>query len=131
MTATKTGFQVARAENVTLQVEQAARLDLRLEVGNVSESVEVSATAGRPDARANPTVIEYQLQWAMTCFQPTAVLRRTRIHRLRRNVSELRATLQDPELEVPQPSPDVHYRIRPAGINDGLTERACPGIGLK
>jgi hypothetical protein len=45
VTATKTGFQVARAENVTLQVEQAARLDLRLEVGNVSESVEVSATA--------------------------------------------------------------------------------------
>ena len=28
VTATKTGFQVARAENVTLQVEQAARLDL-------------------------------------------------------------------------------------------------------
>ena len=45
VTATKTGFQVARAESVTLQVEQAARLDLRLEVGNVSESVEVSATA--------------------------------------------------------------------------------------
>ncbi len=45
VTATKTGFQVARAENVTLQVEQAARLDLRLEVGNVSESVVVSATA--------------------------------------------------------------------------------------
>src|SRR6476646_1998863 len=45
VTATKTGFQVARAESVTLQVEQAARLDLRLEVGNVSESVEVAATA--------------------------------------------------------------------------------------
>src|SRR6476646_1572966 len=45
VTATKTGFQVARAESVTLQVEQAARLDLRLEVGNVSESVEVAASA--------------------------------------------------------------------------------------
>ena len=39
VTARKTGFQVARAESVTLQVEQSARLDLRLEVGNVSESV--------------------------------------------------------------------------------------------
>ncbi|PWU07427.1 MAG: TonB-dependent receptor [Terriglobia bacterium] len=45
VTATKTGFQVARVESVTLQVEQAARLDLQLEVGNITESVNVSASA--------------------------------------------------------------------------------------
>jgi len=43
--ATKEGFQAARVESVTLQVEQAARLDLRLEVGNVSETVNVNASA--------------------------------------------------------------------------------------
>ena len=31
------------------------------------------------------------------------------------------------ETEAAQPSPDVHCCIRPAGINDGLIERACPG----
>jgi Carboxypeptidase regulatory-like domain/TonB-dependent Receptor Plug Domain len=46
VTAAKSGFQSARVENVTLQVEQVARLDLRLEVGNVTETVDVSATSG-------------------------------------------------------------------------------------
>ena len=31
------------------------------------------------------------------------------------------------ETEAAQPSPNIHDRIRPAGINDGLIERACPG----
>src|SRR5689334_200931 len=35
ITATKPGFQAARIENVTLQVEQVARLDLKLQVGSV------------------------------------------------------------------------------------------------
>jgi hypothetical protein len=43
--ATKEGFQAARVESVTLQVEQAARLDLKLEVGNITETVNVSASA--------------------------------------------------------------------------------------
>src|SRR5262245_57693880 len=41
VTASKTGFQTARLDNVTLQVEQVARLDLRLEVGNMTETVTV------------------------------------------------------------------------------------------
>src|SRR6266849_5353816 len=43
--ASKDGFQAARVESVTLQVEQAARLDLKLEVGNITETVNVSASA--------------------------------------------------------------------------------------
>src|SRR6266849_1921897 len=43
--AAKEGFQAARVESVTLQVEQAARLDLKLEVGNITETVNVSAAA--------------------------------------------------------------------------------------
>src|SRR5271169_5843434 len=31
------------------------------------------------------------------------------------------------ESEAAQPSPDIHDCIQPAGINDGLIERACPG----
>ena len=31
------------------------------------------------------------------------------------------------ETEAAQPSPHVHCCIRPAGINDGLIERAGPG----
>src|SRR5713226_436780 len=41
----KEGFQAARVESVTLQVEQAARLVLLLEVGNATETVNVSAAA--------------------------------------------------------------------------------------
>src|SRR5438876_296415 len=43
VTATHAGFQVQQIESVTLQVEQAARLDFTLKVGNVSETVNVSA----------------------------------------------------------------------------------------
>ena len=45
ITATKPGFQAARIENVTLQVEQVARLDLKLQVGSVNETINVDATA--------------------------------------------------------------------------------------
>src|SRR5690242_18989130 len=45
ITASKTGFQSSRVENVTLQVEQVARVDIRLQVGNVTETVDVSASA--------------------------------------------------------------------------------------
>jgi len=43
--AAKEGFQAARVESVTLQVEQAARLDLKLKVGSITETVSVSASA--------------------------------------------------------------------------------------
>src|SRR5579872_2448326 len=39
------GFKTATSNNVELQVQQSLRLDLTLQVGQVSESVEVSATA--------------------------------------------------------------------------------------
>src|SRR5215831_5323289 len=45
ITASKTGFQSSRLDNVTLQVEQVARLDIRLQVGNVTETVDVAADA--------------------------------------------------------------------------------------
>jgi hypothetical protein len=45
ITASKAGFQSSRLDNVTLQVEQVARLDIRLQVGNVTETVDVSADA--------------------------------------------------------------------------------------
>jgi len=43
VTLTHEGFQAQQIESVTLQVEQAARLDFTLKVGNVSETVNVSA----------------------------------------------------------------------------------------
>src|SRR5215831_425392 len=43
--ATKEGFQAASVESVTLQVEQAARLDFKLKVGSVTETVSVEAFA--------------------------------------------------------------------------------------
>ncbi len=45
VTATLTGFQTQKAERVTLQIQQVARLDFKLSVGSVSESVEVAASA--------------------------------------------------------------------------------------
>src|SRR5260370_8938243 len=43
LTATHEGFQAQHIASVTLQVEQAARLDFTLKVGNVSETLNVSA----------------------------------------------------------------------------------------
>ncbi len=43
--AEKTGFKSAARNNVELQVQQTARVDFGLEVGQVSETVEVSASA--------------------------------------------------------------------------------------
>ncbi|MEO8130452.1 MAG: TonB-dependent receptor, partial [Bryobacteraceae bacterium] len=45
VTATKEGFQVQQYDNVTLQVEQSARLAIIMQIGNVAETVNVSATA--------------------------------------------------------------------------------------
>ncbi|HEY3837292.1 MAG TPA: carboxypeptidase-like regulatory domain-containing protein, partial [Bryobacteraceae bacterium] len=45
VTAGLTGFQTQKVDRITLQVDQTARLDFKLQVGSVSESVEVSATA--------------------------------------------------------------------------------------
>src|SRR5689334_16878385 len=45
VTATKTGFQASRAESVTLQVEQVARIDIKLQVGSVNETITVDASA--------------------------------------------------------------------------------------
>lgn len=41
---TKEGFRTLRERGLELQVDQLARLDLRLEVGSVSETIEVQAT---------------------------------------------------------------------------------------
>ncbi|MBM3765164.1 MAG: carboxypeptidase regulatory-like domain-containing protein [Acidobacteria bacterium] len=43
--AEKQGFKTANANGVQIQVQQNARLDLELQVGQVSESIEVSAAA--------------------------------------------------------------------------------------
>jgi len=45
VTATLSGFQTQKVDRLTLQVNQTARVDFKLQVGNVSESVEVSASA--------------------------------------------------------------------------------------
>src|SRR5260370_41380945 len=45
VTATREGFQVQRIDKVTLQVEQSARLDFTLKIGNISETIEVNASA--------------------------------------------------------------------------------------
>ncbi len=45
VTATAQGFQVQQVENLTLQVEQSARLDLTLQVGSITETVNVSGSA--------------------------------------------------------------------------------------
>src|SRR5436305_11806643 len=45
VTATRAGFQMQRVESVTLQVEQSARVDFTLQIGNVTETVEVNASA--------------------------------------------------------------------------------------
>jgi len=45
VTVSHPGFQTQKAERFTLQIQQTARLDFKLTVGNVSESVEVSASA--------------------------------------------------------------------------------------
>ena len=43
--AEKSGFKVAQRTSVELQVQQTARVDFALTVGQVSETVEVSSTA--------------------------------------------------------------------------------------
>ena len=45
VTTTLTGFQAQKVDRVTLQVGQTARLDFKMQVGSVSESVEVNASA--------------------------------------------------------------------------------------
>ena len=45
VTATKEGFQVQQFDNLTLQVEQSARLAIVMQIGNVAETVNVSASA--------------------------------------------------------------------------------------
>ncbi|MBC7926271.1 MAG: carboxypeptidase regulatory-like domain-containing protein, partial [Bryobacteraceae bacterium] len=45
VTATLQGFQSSRVDRVTLQVQQTARLDFALNVGEVSETVNVEASA--------------------------------------------------------------------------------------
>src|SRR2546423_1361119 len=45
VTAAKEGFQAQQIDNVALQLEQSARLDIVLKIGNVTETVNVSATA--------------------------------------------------------------------------------------
>src|SRR5260370_3020304 len=45
VTISKEGFQAQQIDNVTLQVDQTARLDFSMRVGNVTETVNVSASA--------------------------------------------------------------------------------------
>jgi hypothetical protein len=45
ITVTHQGFQTQSADNVTLQVDQTARIDFTLKVGDVSESINVNAAA--------------------------------------------------------------------------------------
>ncbi len=45
LTATHVGFQVQRVDSVTLQVEQSARMDFALKVGNITETIDVTASA--------------------------------------------------------------------------------------
>ena len=45
VTASHAGFQAQQIDNIVLQVEQLARVDINLKVGNVSETVNVSASA--------------------------------------------------------------------------------------
>jgi len=44
VTASHAGFQAQQIDNITLQVEQSARVDINLKVGNVSETINVSAS---------------------------------------------------------------------------------------
>lgn len=44
LTASKTGFRQVVQDNITLEVNQTARLDFQLEVGQVTETVEVKAS---------------------------------------------------------------------------------------
>ena len=53
--ATHPGFKVEISNNIAVQVQQTIRLDLTLQVGQVSESIEVSATANQLQAE-NATV---------------------------------------------------------------------------
>ena len=55
MTASAPGFKQMRRESLTLAVEQVARLDFQMEVGETKESVTVESTAVILDA-ANSTI---------------------------------------------------------------------------
>ena len=62
VSATKTGFRTNRVEAITLQVGQVARLDLQLQVGEVSESVSVEASGAilQTESATVGTVIDAQ-----------------------------------------------------------------------
>ncbi|MDQ6708736.1 MAG: TonB-dependent receptor [Acidobacteriota bacterium] len=45
VTAARTGFQAQKTDKVTLEVQQTARVDFSLKIGDVNESIEVNATA--------------------------------------------------------------------------------------
>src|SRR5256885_17065930 len=45
VTAAKEGFQAQRIDTVTLQVDQSARVDFTLTIGNVAESINVTASS--------------------------------------------------------------------------------------
>ncbi len=50
VTVAKPGFQSARMDNIILQSQMSVRADLRLNVGNVAESINVTADAPMVDA---------------------------------------------------------------------------------
>ena len=45
VTASITGFQSQKVDRLTLQVQQTARMDFKLTIGSVTESIDVAATA--------------------------------------------------------------------------------------
>ena len=53
LTVTKTGFKPVRQTNLQLEVQQAARLDLVLEIGAVTETVDVNAQAVLLDSESS------------------------------------------------------------------------------
>ena len=60
VTATHTGFKTATSNTVTLQIQQSMRLNFTLQIGEVTQSVEVSATAAllQSDNATLGTVVE-------------------------------------------------------------------------
>ena len=59
----QTGFKIAHVDNIRLEVQQAARLDVTMEVGQVGETVTIDSTAGLLNSENSTvgTVIENKI----------------------------------------------------------------------
>jgi hypothetical protein len=74
VTATATGFQEQNVSHIILQVQQAARVDFKLTIGNVTERVEISATAAalQTENAAVGTVIDSAKSWSFPSTDVTS-----------------------------------------------------------